>query len=106
MAEARRILDERLDDPPDAAELARLVGWPAKRLARRFAARYGSPPGRYRQQAVMARAADLLRGTDLGVAAVAERLGFTDVRYFSRVFQAVHGIPPGRWQRTVAARSM
>lgn len=99
VAEARRILDERLDDPPDAAELARLIGWPAKRLARRFAARYGYPPGRYRQQAVMARAADLLRGTDLGVAAVAERLGFTDVRYFGRVFQAVHGTPPGRWRR-------
>lgn len=100
VAEARRILDERLDDPPDAAELARLVGLPAKRLARRFAARYGHPPGRYRQQAVMARAADLLRGTDLSVAAVAERLGFSDIRYFGRVFQAVHGIPPGRWRRT------
>jgi len=99
VAEARRILEERLDDPPSAEELACAVGWPSKRLIRRFTARYGCPPGRYRQQAAMARAADLLRGSALSVAGVAERLGFTDVRYFSRIFTRMHGLSPARWRR-------
>jgi len=94
-----RILDERLDDPPSAEALTRAVGWPSTRLIRRFTARYGCPPGRYRRQAAMARAADLLRGSALSVAGVAERLGFTDVRYFSRIFTRMHGLSPARWRR-------
>jgi AraC-like DNA-binding protein len=99
VSRARNILDQRLEDPPSAAELSRLVGMPAKRLARIFTSRYGAPPGRYRQKVSMDRAADLLRGTSLSLSEVAERLGFHDQRYFIRVFKAVHGVTPARFRR-------
>jgi AraC family transcriptional regulator, transcriptional activator of pobA len=79
--------------------LAALVGWPSKRLARVFAARYGMPPGQYRLHAAMERAADLLRATALPMSEIAERLGYPDVRFFIRQFGKVHGVPPATWRR-------
>jgi AraC-like DNA-binding protein len=99
VARARRILEGRLEDPPSLAELATAVGLSAKHLGRAFASRYGLPPGRYRQQAAMQRAASLLRGGDASVAEVAASLGFADPRYFIRLFGRVHGMPPGVFRR-------
>jgi len=96
---AKRVLDGRLDDPPSLSALAKIVGLSAKHLGRAFANRYGMPPGRYRQHAVMQRAASLLRGTDASVAEVAAQLGFTDPRYFIRLFGQVHGVTPGVFRR-------
>jgi AraC-like DNA-binding protein len=99
VAQARRILDGRLEDPPSLAELAAAVGLSAKHLGRAFARRHGLPPGRYRQHALMQRAASLLRGSGASVAEVAASLGFADPRYFIRVFGQVHGRPPGVFRR-------
>lgn len=99
LTQARRVLDGRLDDPPSLEELAKTVGLSAKHLGRAFAKRYGMPPGRYRQHAVMQRAASLMRGTDASVADVASQMGFADPRYFIRLFGQVHGVSPGVFRR-------
>ena len=52
---------------------------------------------------LMSEAEQLLNGTGLQVAEVADRLGFRDPAYFSRFFQRHAGMPPGRHRATLAA---
>jgi len=96
-----------LDDPVLRPALALLHGAPARRwtvtgLAReaavsrsvldaRFRELLGRPPIRYLTEWRMHLAADLLATTDLGVAAVAHRVGYDAEEAFSRAFKRVHG---------------
>jgi AraC-like DNA-binding protein len=41
---------------------------------------------------------DLLRTTDLGVAAVSRRVGYESEEAFSRAFRRSHGSSPGAWR--------
>lgn len=99
LTQARRLVESRLEDPLSLDELAKAVGLSPKHLGRTFARRYGLPPGQYRQQAVMQRAASLLRGGEASVAEVAASLGFADSRYFIRLFGRAHGVSPGVFRR-------
>lgn len=96
---ARAILDERLEDPPSLTDLAAAVGLTPKALIRGFAARYGDPPGRYRQRALMQRASELLKSTNFTIGELADRLGFPDPRYFIRCFKKATGVTPLRYRR-------
>jgi AraC-like DNA-binding protein len=46
------------------------------------------------------RARDLLSGSDLSVAEVGRRCGFTSSSYFSHAFRAEAGVSPGRWRQS------
>lgn len=41
----------------------------------------------------------MLAGSTLPISAVAHRVGFTDVAYFSRRFSRATGVSPSRWRR-------
>lgn len=45
------------------------------------------------------RAKHLLRNSDYPVSDIAERVGFADIHYFSKVFKARTGLPPGVYRR-------
>ena len=49
-------------------------------------------------------AEDLLASTDLGVAAVARRVGYDAEEAFSRAFKRAHGAAPGAWRARHALR--
>ncbi|MFW5752965.1 MAG: helix-turn-helix transcriptional regulator, partial [Planctomycetota bacterium] len=66
------------------------------RLFRRFA---GITPGAYRDRRRAALAEDLLADTDLGLGAIAERLGYADAFAFSRAFKRVTGQAPSHWRQ-------
>src|SRR6185437_7993539 len=103
-----------LDDPVLRPALALLHGAPARRwtvtgLAReaavsrsvldaRFRELLGRPPIRYLMEWRMHLAKDLLATTDLGVAAVAHRVGYDAEEAFSRAFKRVHGESPTVWR--------
>lgn len=99
LAQARRLLDHQLADPPSLTALADAVGLSPKHLGRAFAQRYGAPPGRYRQMAAMQQAANLLRASEAPIADIAASLGFADPRYFIRLFGRTHGQTPGVFRR-------
>jgi AraC-like DNA-binding protein len=54
----------------------------------------GVSPKRYAIQTRIARAKELLSGTDLSVKEIAAELGYDDPHYFSRQFRKVAGRPP------------
>jgi len=82
-------------DPRAAADAAGM-GWELFR--KRFRARYGLPPGRWRLQARCEAAGDaLLAGAT--VEAAAEQLGFCDGAHLRRHFRRLLGLAPEGWRR-------
>ncbi|WP_152360492.1 helix-turn-helix domain-containing protein [Microlunatus speluncae] len=86
-------------------ELAEASHVSAEQLRRMFRRATGQPPSRFIQWFRIGIARQLLRDTDLPVAAIARRSGFGDPFYFSRVFTAVEGTAPSRY-RAVAQEEL
>jgi len=70
----------------------------------RFRQVLGRSPIRYLTEWRMHLAEDLLASTDLGVAAVARRVGYDAEEAFSRAFKRAHGSAPGQWRSHYALR--
>ena len=82
---------ERLVSLEDIAAAARLDVSTVGRLFRRF---QGTSPYQYLLRRKMNLAAEYLLETGAAVKEAAQRVGFADPYHFSRVFRAVHGVPP------------
>lgn len=78
----------------DLASLAKIAGLSPSRFHAVFRAALGMAPSRWLQQRRLARARELLLGSDLPVQEVATRAGFGDPFHFSRLFKRVHGSSP------------
>jgi len=78
--------------------LAAMCGLSASQLTALFRARLGVSPLQFQVQLRMARARELLDGTDLPVAAVARETGYEDPMYFSRQFTRLHGMTPSAYR--------
>jgi AraC-like DNA-binding protein len=80
------------------SELARSAAVSRSLLDGRFRQVLGLSPIRYLTEWRMHVAQDLLATTDLGVEAVAHRVGYDAEEAFSRAFKRVHGSPPSVWR--------
>ena len=79
--------------------LASAHGCSREYLIRQFQARIGVPPARWLRGKRLARAVDLLRETDLPVAAVAQACGAGSVHRLASWTREVHGLPPENLRR-------
>jgi len=95
----RRILvaDPATPRDPRAAADAAGMGWELFR--KRFRARHGVPPARYRLHARCEAAAQLLVAGGLTVEAVAEATGFCDGAHLRRHFRSTLGMSPEAFRR-------
>lgn len=82
----------------DLVALAREAGVSVSLLDQRFREVLGLAPIRYLAAWRMHVAVDLLRSTDLGVAAVARRVGYDSEEAFSRAFKRELGKSPSAWR--------
>jgi AraC-like DNA-binding protein len=80
------------------ADLARAVSVSVSSLDERFRETMGIPPIRYLTGWRMHLAQDLLTGTELGVAAIARRVGYESEEAFSRAFKRKYDIAPSVWR--------
>ncbi|MFD5157987.1 AraC family transcriptional regulator [Streptomyces hawaiiensis] len=101
---ALRLLHADPGHPWTLAALAAKTGVSRANLARRFTALLGQPPMTYLRERRLALAADLLREPDATLAAVAERVGFSNAFALSAAFKREHGLSPSEY-RTGAARA-
>jgi AraC-like DNA-binding protein len=85
---------------PDYAALASGLGMSVTTLRRRFRRAAGLPPHAYLLERRAAAARHLLAETDLPIKAVAERLGYHDVFFFTRQFRRQTGFSPGLYRRS------
>ncbi|MBB5082638.1 AraC family transcriptional regulator [Nonomuraea endophytica] len=91
---ALRLLHDKLDRPWTVADLAAETGVSRAALARRFAARVGSPPMAYLAGRRVEVAADLLRGSDATLTTIARRVGYSDAFALSVAFKRLRGVTP------------
>lgn len=97
----REVLDFLTTDPvPCYEQIADRCGVSLSTLRRRFRAATGTPIHEYALQNRVATARTLLGETDLPIKAVAERLGYSDVYFFTRQFRRMVGVPPATYRRS------
>ena len=65
---------------------------------------FGLPPTQYQQNLRIEQASELLRFSELMVAEIAQRCGFKNQLYFSRVFKAHEGLSPNEYRKQNAAK--
>jgi transcriptional regulator GlxA family with amidase domain len=88
------IIDERLAEPVQVAQLAAAVDLSPFHFARMFKQATGKPPHAYITERRMERARDLLRASDLRLCEVATRVGYQTQAHFTGVFHRQVGVTP------------
>ena len=80
------------------AEYARVLGYSTRTVSRAVQAATGRSPKQVIDRRIALEAQRLLGYTDLPVARIAERLGFSEPTNFSRFFQRTTGVPATRFR--------
>lgn len=91
---AIRHLSQRLSAPPTVEQLARLLGTNEKRLSRAFREELGQTVFEYVRGERLRIAQQLLTGTPLSVAQIAEEIGFSSAANFATAFRERFGVSP------------
>jgi AraC-like DNA-binding protein len=91
-------IDKNLRRPLSNARLAEVALTSESRFIRRFRDATGQTPARYVQDRRLRRAAEALVATDHSIDEIAERCGFANRYYFTRVFSQRMGVPPARYR--------
>jgi AraC-like DNA-binding protein len=99
LLEVLRFIDHHLDEPLENHRLAEIAHTSESCFIRRFREAMGQTPARYVQDRRVARASELLVCTEQSIEEVAQRCGFANRYYFSRVFAQRVGRPPGRYRK-------
>jgi AraC-like DNA-binding protein len=102
LAPAVRQMHGQLARSWTVAQLAKTAALSRSAFFDRFTRNVGLPPMEYLLAWRMAVAKDLLRRKDLGLAEVAERVGYGSASTFSTAFSRHVGQPPGRFARAHA----
>jgi AraC family transcriptional regulator len=78
----------------DVERMARAAGYSRHHFSRLFSEAEGVPPARYLLRLRMEQAARLLRLEPDPIKVVAQRCGFDDPNYFTKVFRRFFGVGP------------
>lgn len=97
VCKAAALLAQDLDQPLDLAAVAAELQISPSRLAHRFRAEIGEAPMRYRERLRLQQAQQLLLGTGMSIAAIAEAVGYQCPFHFSKRFKHVLGLAPRHW---------
>ena len=92
------------EEPWTVASLADLACLSRSGFSARFTACVGKPPLQYLTENRMRKALQLLRETDLGVKAIATRVGYSNESAFSNAFRRTVGVSPGAYRRNSLSR--
>lgn len=92
-------ITRNLAHPLGAAQIAAALKIPRIRLDRLFAARLGHSAGAEIARRRIAEAKRLLDGTDLPLAAIADKCGFCHASFLIRTFKRATGLTPNGWRK-------
>ena len=92
--DARRIIEQNIDQPHTIRELARKVAMNECYLKKGFKTVTGRTIHEYQQELRIAKAKELLQHDGLSVTDVANTLGYSSISHFSTAFKRVTGLKP------------
>lgn len=98
---AIRTLQDRFSGAVRIADLARHAGCSEGHFARLFRQRTGQSVVQFLTDLRIRQAVYLLRHTGMTVSEIADRVGFSNLFYFSRVFRRRAGVPPSAYRASV-----
>jgi AraC family transcriptional regulator len=98
---AREQIHLELGSRPSLSGLAESVGVHPVTLARAFRREFGCTVGEYIRSLRIERAADQLAQTELSLAEIALKAGFSDQSHFSNLFRRHTGLSPFKYRRVV-----
>ena len=96
IADALAVMEEHLAGPPAFNELAENCGFSPNHFRKLFREATGLSPVKYMNRLRISRACEYIQQDGMTTVEAAEKVGFTDMNYFSRVFRQVMGCPPGK----------
>lgn len=97
----REAIEERLDHPWGLEEMERRAGLSRFHLVRIFRRHLGEPPMAWLARRRLERAAVLLVTSDLPIAEIGARVGWTDANFFARRFRARFSQTPSAYRRSL-----
>jgi AraC-like DNA-binding protein len=98
LAEVFDVIERRHAEPLSLRDVAGELGVTPGHLTTVVRRRTGRTVGEWITEHRMGAARALLAETDMPVAEVARRVGFSDAGYFSRLFSRGNGVSPRRWR--------
>lgn len=99
LAPALAYIERNFQEEMTVTELAALTHYSERQFLRLFKEATGCRPMQYITKLRLHNACRLLRETELTVTEIAERCGYTDSSYFSRVFMRKLGISPKAYRK-------
>lgn len=97
---ARAFIQENLAEDVSVEGIARAVGMSAFHFAHAFRAATGIPPHRYVMERRMERAKALLRGSELTLTEIAQRVGYSSASHFSVGFRKLTQVAPSDYRKS------
>jgi len=105
MGRMRDFIEVSLDAELGLGKLAREAGVSAHTLPRAFLRAFGETPHRYVLNRRLARARELLAGTDMPVVDIALATGFSSQSHLAAAFRRLTGMTPGEYRRDAGRKS-
>lgn len=85
--------------PVTLSDLSHIGSLSEKYISRRFKQIYGETPIYYRDSLRIEMACELLRGMHYSISEIAEKCGFSDLFYFSKIFKKRKKVSPGQYRK-------
>ena len=98
---AKKILLEKLNDPPSLTELSKLTGLNNHKLKKQFKELFGMPVYKYLQNERLSKANYLLRSDDISIQEAAWFVGYESLSSFSNAFLKKFGYRPSEIKRQI-----
>lgn len=98
------IIKERFTDSEfDVTDIADEVGMSRTQLWRRMKSAFGKTPSELIKEMRLNKAVEMLKSGKFRISEIAYHVGFTDQRYFSRVFQKEFGKTPSEYMNEISS---
>lgn len=91
-------MNNKLDEPYDINKYAKICSLSSSRFSHKFKQVTGMPPLKYFMNIRLKRAKEFLRFSDLSISEIAERVGYDNPLYFSRIFKKAFSVSPTEYR--------
>ena len=98
-SEILRYIDSHYSEPLSLSDLARQVSLSPSHIAHLFRMELGCTSSEYVNKIRISAAKTLLTETDMTVSEIADRIGYSDVYYFSKIFKRITGTAPSKYRK-------